>query len=442
MPPLYRILEVALYAMLNFLPFMLIALLPFRSKFRFSNPVTVLLVGIMTLVQMCLGVLAAFSDSNAAVLSAASTIIYAVFYFIAVDAHAGKIIFTLLMLSNIANFVVTASKCLEGIFFPAFALQDYRWSFSVFMILIEAACLIPLYFFVENTYTAVFETEVGRPIWWYLWLIPATFYFIWYYELYNSEKSSLQMALDPQYSVFLLITNLGSMLIYYLVVRLIREMSNNSALTERNYQLAMQKLQYDNLRDRINEARQAKHDIRHHVTVMDSYLNNGEYARLKEYLNGYKHSLPDDDTILFCRHYTVNALLLYFAQQAKNNQVDFDVMIEIPENVNIPDHALCVVFGNLLENALEACLGVNDRQRAIIIRGKTSPNAIFLEIDNTYSGTVNKNAKGHYLSTKHSGTGIGLTSVQSLVAEYDGILEITHENGMFRVSALVNIPPE
>lgn len=109
MPPMYRIAEVALYSLPNFLPYIMLALYPFRKQFRFSSNIMFVLVGSVT---------------------AASTIIYAVFYFVSIKAYFSKILFILLMLSNTANFIVSCSKCIEGFLAPANALEPYRWTFS------------------------------------------------------------------------------------------------------------------------------------------------------------------------------------------------------------------------------------------------------------------------------------------------------------------------
>ena len=45
MPPVYRMVETAVYSLLNFLPFLVLALYPFRHNLRFSKGITALLKG-------------------------------------------------------------------------------------------------------------------------------------------------------------------------------------------------------------------------------------------------------------------------------------------------------------------------------------------------------------------------------------------------------------
>ena len=59
MIPLYRIIEICVYSLLNFLPFMALALYPFRSRLRFSVKITVCIIVVISFIQMGLGLWAA-----------------------------------------------------------------------------------------------------------------------------------------------------------------------------------------------------------------------------------------------------------------------------------------------------------------------------------------------------------------------------------------------
>ena len=117
----------------------------------------------------------------------------------------------------------------------------------------------------------------------------------------------------------------------------------------------MQTVLYDSLKDKINEARRAKHDVRHHIAVMQEYLNTGRLDALSEYLKRYGESLPDDSLIRFCENTAANAVLLYFAQQAKSTGIDYIVKAYISSDIFVTETDISVIVGNLLENALDAC---------------------------------------------------------------------------------------
>ena len=442
MPPFYRILEICLYSVLNFLPFLLLALYPFWERLRFSKAVTMLMIGLLGVFQICMGSLAAFMPGvGKGMLSIISTVLYALFYFAAVDASFGPTLFTLLMLSNIANMVVTISKCMEGVFFGReMARQPYRWTYSVCILAVGLLVAVPLFLYFRKYYVDKVNARISTFAWNYLWLIPSTFYLLWFWYSYGSEKTALEIALEPSSAVFIFCINMGAFLVYHTSVRLVDEQEQNRVLAEKNHQLEIQNIQFGNLNRQIAATRQARHDLRHHVAVMDGYLAAGEYDKLREYLQGYKKSLPGDDAVLYCEHDAVNILLLYFGQQAREKQVGFSVSASIPRQVGIPDSALSVLMGNLLENALEACVEAGDEPPRISVKVKARADAVFVRIENTCDQEVVPDEDGRYRSTKHEGWGVGLESVKNIVAQYEGMLEIESGDGSFCVSALLNVP--
>lgn len=365
---------------------------------------------------------------------------YVVFYFIAVKVNFGKALFTLLMISNTANFVVAASKCIEGKFFPELAVQSYRWSFSLIMLVVLAVVWIPLFIYTKKVYTPAVEKEPTGIEWRYLWLIPATFYLIWYYMLYNNNgKSSLETALDTGNTVFLLFINVGAGIVYYVIAMLINEQEKNIRLSDNNHRLAMQNLQYENLQEKIADARRAKHDVRHHISLMQEYVRNKQYGELEKYLNSYQQSLPDDTLISFCENKTVNAVMLYFAQVAKNEDIDYDVKAVIPENISVDETDLSVLFGNLIENATDACREESGDNRRIVIRAMTDEYTLCLGIDNTFTGTLKKDLGGVLFSSKHKGFGIGVESVKNIAEKYGGTYCAEVKDEMFMSSVLLNL---
>ena len=195
--------------------------------------------------------------------------------------------------------------------------------------------------------------------------------------------------------------------------------------------------QYDNLQHRINEARQAKHDVRHHVLLVRDYLRSGKLQELEAYLDTYTESLPDQQSLIYCQHHATNAVLGYFFQQAQQNKITMDIFVQLPETIGIPETTISVVLGNLLENALEACKSIHDGEKKITVRGKYQMTSVFFEITNTYSGTLHRDKSGGFHSTKDNSRGLGLHSVSQIAEAQGGLLEIDAKNGIFRASVLL-----
>ena len=435
MIPAYRFLEVALFSMLNFLPFMIVALYAFRRHMRFAHVVTNILVSVMCVLQVGLGFLAAFSPLDSNVMSVLSTVIYAGFLFLVTKGKTGTVVFVLLVLSNVGNLITVFAKCLEGIVFGDIALESYRWTLCVFMLLLHALITVPVGFYIRKYFNST--TPIQTTCWKYLWIVPATFYLTWYYHLYFTGQDALAVALDIHNALFLLLINIGAFAVYHISILLLFAQQKAGKLAQENHFLALSKLQHDNLQHRINEARQAKHDVRHHAFMIREYLRNGKLKELDAYLEGYTKSLPDTQSMVYCQHYTANTLLNYFTQQAQNAQVEMDIFVQLPETIRLQESALSVILGNLLENALDACRMISTGEKKITVRGKYSMGAVYFEVSNPFSGPLRKDDSGEYLTTKVHGQGLGLQSVSHIVQIQGGTMELNTDDGIFRVSLLL-----
>ena len=398
LPPLSRVFEICLYSLLNFFPFLIFALYPFLDDLRFSRTKTGLLIVVLTFLQILFGLLACFSTGNiSAVLSLISTLSYAFFYFTVIRKSPGQLLFVLLMISNIANLVVITAKCLEGQFFPDFALLPYRYSMSLFMVIVEIFILIPVFIFLKKVITPAISCSQSFHEWRYLWLIPATFYLIWYYMVYgNSTLSGLEIALNPKNIIVSVFVNAGALLIYSIVARLIVNQEQILKLQQQNHQLELQ-------------------------TV---------------HLEQYCKQLPDHSLITFCENIDANIVLSHYAQEAERLGIAYSVVANIPASCPVEDHDLSVLFGNLLENAVDACVASKTTARSIFVRAVYEKGSLCIAIDNTFDGKIMQDPDGTFLSSKHAGKGLGTVSVRTIASKYHGTCRFDWKDQTFFASVI------
>ena len=121
---------------------------------------------------------------------------------------------------------------------------------------------------------------------------------------------------------------------------------------------------------------------------MQEYLTEGKLDALHDYLDTYNESLPDDSLVRFCENTAANAVLLYFTQQAKENHVDYIVKVNITNDVFVSDVDISVLFGNLVENAVEACRKEFRNDRKILICANLTVSSFYVTVDNTFSGML------------------------------------------------------
>ena len=98
-----------------------------------------------------------------------------------------------------------------------------------------------------------------------------------------------------------------------------------------------------------------------------------------------------------------------------------------------------MLFGNLIENATDACREESGDNRRIVIRAMTDEYTLCLGIDNTFTGTLKKDLGGVLFSSKHKGFGIGVESVKSIAEKYGGTYCAEVKDKMFMSSVLLNL---
>ena len=100
---------------------------------------------------------------------------------------------------------------------------------------------------------------------------------------------------------------------------------------------------------------------------------------------------------------------------------------------------LAIIFGNLLENALEACRKLPQEQRYIVLEATYIKEMLQICIKNSSPKKFKKDNSGRYLTTKKDTGchGIGLASVEQALVDYDGELFTQYENGEFQASAVL-----
>lgn len=144
-----------------------------------------------------------------------------------------------------------------------------------------------------------------------------------------------------------------------------------------------------------------------------------------------KHPLP-----VFCENIVANSLLGYYYLKAVKAEIPFSCACGIPKRLQISDSDLCVVLGNALENAVEACEALKQpNTRFLSAESRLLNGQLLIKIENSYNGFL-KPKDGGYFSTKTGEFhGIGLRNIQKVVESYGGFIKTEHDGKVFTLMA-------
>ena len=193
-------------------------------------------------------------------------------------------------------------------------------------------------------------------------------------------------------------------------------------IAEHHY--AMQQEYYDQLRVQQEETRALWHDI-------SKYLRAAQVDATSVALTEVQEMLDSISCVVDVNNRIVSVILNEYFQVAKNAGVEMEIDVQVPSELFVTAADLYVLIGNTLDNAIEACVALPEDQRKINLKLKKHNNILFYEVSNPYTEKHLRRVRGNY-------HGFGLKNVARCVEKYNGKLDITKKNGIFRVIAHLN----
>lgn len=179
-----------------------------------------------------------------------------------------------------------------------------------------------------------------------------------------------------------------------------------------------------------------RHDMRHHLNLIAAYLADNNMSAAQKYITGVENAIESATVETYCTNYTVNLILYSYILKAKKERITVETQINLPEKNTVSDMDLCVIFANALENAVNACKRIpNANNRTLKVVCKTKSDQFFIQITNSYEGTV-KFVDDMPANTEES-HGLGTKSIAAITEKYGGVYSFTTENGVFKTSIIV-----
>ena len=213
-------------------------------------------------------------------------------------------------------------------------------------------------------------------------------------------------------------------------------LNRNARLQQENQLLSMQQQRYENLKTAIEEARQARHDMRHQLHQISALAETGDLESLKAYLAKTVSRIPNLD-MHFCENRAADSVVGYYCALAKRGDTLFHAQLDLPEALPVDEIDMCLVLSNLLENALEASLRTAPERRQIRITAYLHAERLLLiEVENAFDGEI-KEKDGVFRSSKRRGNGVGIQSVRHIAEKTGGASTFTYQDGSFSAKVML-----
>ena len=188
------------------------------------------------------------------------------------------------------------------------------------------------------------------------------------------------------------------------------------------------------------QTRAWRHDYHNHIQTMKSYLAMGQIEELDAYLNELDQDLTAIDTVVKTGNVMIDAILNSKISLAKQRGIAVDAKAIVPKELgtSISEVDLSLIIGNLMDNAMEACMRVDDPgQRFIRVYIDIMKGELYIYVMNAASGTLKRIGKIYETLKDSRHHGFGLMRIDKAVERCHGYLERADEEGVFATEVLL-----
>lgn len=205
---------------------------------------------------------------------------------------------------------------------------------------------------------------------------------------------------------------------------------------EKSSQYHSQIAVYRMLEEQYRQSERLRHDMKNHIIALSGLFKSKEWEKLGDYLKKMESSSLETGGDI-TGNKAVDALLYQKRKRAERENIEWECDVQIPKICCINEFDFCILFGNILDNALEACERLRCGEcRFINIQAKIVKKCFLLEVKNSMDITE-KYADGFTNKENPQEHGIGLQNVGDVVHKYNGVVNIEAENGIFVISILM-----
>lgn len=184
-----------------------------------------------------------------------------------------------------------------------------------------------------------------------------------------------------------------------------------------------------NLIDSQNDERKIisiRHDIKNHLLMIYSLINSNNNKEAIKYIDNMKIINYSENENVKTNNLSLDTILNIKISQAKNKNINTVLNVKkIPYNLKIDSYDICVLFGNLFDNAIEANLKLKENERKISMYMAYEENKLIITMENKIRGTV-KFKNGMPITTKidSASHGIGTKNIHNIINKYHGMIEM------------------
>lgn len=211
-----------------------------------------------------------------------------------------------------------------------------------------------------------------------------------------------------------------------------------------NNQLENQIKHYSEYEKYMKKVRYISHDIKKHKFALNQLVASKKHKEAVDFIYEIDKEIEEIDYYFVSEHILMDALIKNKIKVCKKYGIKLKYDIFIPKDIHIKNMHISIIFNNLIDNAIEACVNLDDNKREkyihlycdvidnkLICVIKNSKNKHPLELDKSFKiETLKKDKTNH---------GIGIENLKLTIEKYDGVIDFNIEEYCFTVKFIIPI---
>lgn len=203
------------------------------------------------------------------------------------------------------------------------------------------------------------------------------------------------------------------------------------------YQTELIQTHYAEVENMYRQVRGWRHDYRNHIQMMKSYAASGDMEAIKAYLDELDEDLATVDTVIKTGNKMTDAILNSKISLAKSKDIPVIADAHVPVALTTSELDLCIIIGNLFDNAIEASMALPEKERMIRVYMDMKNTQLYMCFTNFTAGKKLNKVNGLFRTTKGSGHGFGLVRIDAIVERNSGYINRNSEDGAFTTEVLL-----
>lgn len=209
-------------------------------------------------------------------------------------------------------------------------------------------------------------------------------------------------------------------------------------------QLQRLEAQYRYYEERLKDeerVRRIYHDMKNHLLVLQAQMktlsdkgDKDKKCETEEMIESLRREISDYEDYVQTGNAFLDIILKDKIKAAKEKHIDFHAEVDFPKGDFMEPLDISTIFGNALDNAIEACKNIPEEERFITLKVGVKRNFLVISVENSAKQETEEKGTTKADTFLH---GFGLKNIQRAAEKYGGQCKRNYQSGVYMLSVLI-----